>query len=112
MSLRSRGDQVSSTHPEPPPCALPMAVNSARQRSTLSKSRASASRSSPSGALSSPSEAKKKLVQDHRVAGDQLLALETVDHEAGGFCEIQLGELGGDRIEAIDRAPVIILVMA
>jgi hypothetical protein len=30
-------------------------------------------------------------VQDHRVAGDQLLAFQTVDHVAGGFGEVQLG---------------------
>ena len=32
-SLRSRGYHDSSTQPEPPPSALPMATNSDRQRS-------------------------------------------------------------------------------
>jgi hypothetical protein len=49
-------------------------------------------------------------VQDHRVASNQLLAFETVDDEAGGFCKVQLGELRCDRIEAINRAAVVILV--
>jgi hypothetical protein len=57
--LRSRGDQVSSTQPEPPRCAFPIAENSAAQSETLPKSRISASRSAPSGSPPSPSEAKK-----------------------------------------------------
>ena len=58
-SLRSRGDQVSSTQPEPPRCAFPIAENSAAQAEMLPKSRISASRSAPSGSPRSPSEAKK-----------------------------------------------------
>jgi hypothetical protein len=57
-SLPSRGDQVSRTQPEPPPSALPIAVNSARQRSKLPKSWARASTSSEPGSLSSPRPSK------------------------------------------------------
>jgi hypothetical protein len=54
----------------------------------------------------------EQLMQDHRVARDQLLAFETVDRETGRFCEIELGELRRDRVEAIDGATAIIFVMA
>jgi hypothetical protein len=36
----SRGTYVSSTQPDPPPSAYPIALNSARQRSIEPKSRA------------------------------------------------------------------------
>ena len=42
-SVPSRGWNTSSTQPEPPPSALPMAMNSSRQRSTLPKLASSAS---------------------------------------------------------------------
>jgi hypothetical protein len=41
--LPSRGRKVSSTQPEPPPRALPIATNSERHRSTLPKLASSAS---------------------------------------------------------------------
>src|SRR5262249_46519012 len=53
----------------------------------------------------------KQLMQDHRVARDQLLAFETVDHETGRFREIEFGELRRDGIEAIDRTTVIVFIM-
>src|SRR6516162_4855855 len=53
----------------------------------------------------------EQLMQNHRVARDQLLAFETVDHEAGRCREIELGELRRDRIEPVDRATVIVFVM-
>src|SRR4029077_11021468 len=53
----------------------------------------------------------EQLMEDHRVARDKLLALQTVEHETRRFCEIKLGELRRDRIEAIDRAAIIIFVM-
>src|SRR5262249_55481205 len=53
----------------------------------------------------------KQLMQDHRVARDQLLAFETVDHETGRFREIEFGQLRHDRIEPVDRATVIVFVM-
>jgi hypothetical protein len=51
-------------------------------------------------------------VQNHRIADNQLLALQTVDDEAGGCWEIELSELRTDRIETVDRAAVVILVVA
>src|SRR5262249_31757277 len=53
----------------------------------------------------------KQLMQNHRVARDQLLAFETVDHETGRCREIEFGELHRDRIEAIDRATIVVFVM-
>src|SRR5262249_43292150 len=53
----------------------------------------------------------KQLMQNHRVARDQLLAFETVDHETRRVREIEFGQLRRDRIEAIDRATVIVFVM-
>src|SRR5215831_5314358 len=54
-----RGSQVSSTQPEPPPSALPIATNCARHHSKEPKSRARASASTGPGRLSSgPSPAK------------------------------------------------------
>jgi hypothetical protein len=50
-------------------------------------------------------------MQNHRVARDQLLAFETVDHEAGRCREIEFGQLRRDRIEPVDRATVIVFVM-
>ena len=111
-SLRSRGDQVSSTQPEPPPCgfahrrefgapAIDAAEIAGQRVAQLALGRA---------LLAERGE--KEFVQDHRIARDQLLALETVDHEAGRCCEIELGELCGDCIETVDRAAVIVLVMA
>ena len=54
---------------------------------------------------------KEQLMQDHRVARDQLLAFETVDHETGCLREIEFGELRRDGIEAIDGTTVIVFVM-
>src|SRR5262250_403098 len=82
-SLRSRGDHDNSTHPEPPPSALPIATNSDRQRSNDPKSRASASRSATPGWLWSPRPSKSSSMQDHRVHRDELLAFEPVDEKAG-----------------------------
>src|SRR6266567_2846573 len=66
-SFRSRGEYVSSTQPEPPPIALPMATNSVSQRPIC---------------LTIGSEAVKvQFVQDHRICGDQLFPLEPVDNE-------------------------------
>ena len=54
-SVPSRGERVSTTQPEPPPSALPMATNSARQLASEPKSRAIASASAPSGSPPPPS---------------------------------------------------------
>jgi hypothetical protein len=110
MSLPSRGDQVSSTArtaalrlahcrefglpaTEAPEIAGERLAQLAFRRALVTK------------------RGKEHLVQDHRVARDKLLALETVEHETRRFCEIKLGELRRDRIEAIDRAAIIIFVM-
>src|SRR5215472_10880233 len=53
----------------------------------------------------------EQLMEDRRVARDQLLAFETVDHKTGRFREIKFGELRRDGIEAIDRTTVIVFVM-
>ena len=46
----------------------------------------------------------EQLVQDHRVHGDKLLALEAVDQKTGGLGVVELGELLIDEIEALHRA--------
>ena len=97
VRVPSRGEQVSSTQPEPPPSALPMATNSARHLATEPKSRAIASASAPVGiaiaALAQPVEV--DLVQQRRVGGDQLLALQPVQSKAGGVAAgSSRGELG------------------
>jgi hypothetical protein len=43
-------------------------------------------------------------VQDHRIVGDQLLALQAIDEETWRGVEIEASELLGDEIEAFDRA--------
>src|SRR4051812_2371838 len=78
-SLPSRAERLSSTHPEPPASALPIATNSARQRSRLPKSRSRASRRAGLARFAEVPE--EQLVQDHRVRGDELLALEAVEDE-------------------------------
>ena len=78
----------------------------------LPKSRISASRSAPSGSPHSPSEVKKIFVQDHRIHRNQLLALEAVDHEDSRARKIELGQLFRDCVEPLNRAAVIVLVMA
>ena len=54
----------------------------------------------------------EELVQDHRVGGDQLLALEAIDQEARRGREIEPGELLLDEVQALHRAAVVVLVMA
>src|SRR5262245_16240064 len=53
-----------------------------------------------------------QLVQNHRVHGDQLLALEPVDDEHGRRGHVERAELSGDGVEAPDRSAVIVLVVA
>ena len=55
LSVPSRGERESSTQPEPPRSALPMATNSARHLATEPKSRAIASASAPVGSPPPPS---------------------------------------------------------
>ena len=51
-------------------------------------------------------------MQDHRVGGDQLLALEAIDEEVGRGVEVEPGKLLGDEIEPLHRAAVVVLVVA
>ena len=55
---------------------------------------------------------KEKLVQDHRVHRDQLFALEPIDDEGRRRREIEFGKLLIDRVEALHRAAVVVLVVA
>ena len=53
-----------------------------------------------------------QLVQQHRVGRDQLLALQAVEFEAGHASETCLPQCGTDRIEALHRTAVVVLVVA
>src|SRR5262249_47335797 len=53
-----------------------------------------------------------QLVQDHRIGGDELFALETVDHKDGRGGEVERGHLRGDRGQAFDGAAVVVLPVA
>src|SRR6516165_5682518 len=55
---------------------------------------------------------KEQLVQDHRIHRDQLFALKSVDQETGCFVEFELLELFIDKVEALNCAAIIVLVMA
>src|SRR5258706_7625660 len=50
------------------------------------------------------------LVEDHRIGGDELLALESVDDEHGRASEIELRKLRADDIEPLDGPAVVALV--
>src|SRR6185437_5106010 len=54
----------------------------------------------------------EQLVQDHRIGGDELLALEAVDGENRCRRKIERGELLRDGVQALHRAAVIVLVVA
>jgi len=53
----------------------------------------------PRALISEPIE--EQFVQDHGVAGNQLLALQSVDDEARCGVEVEAGELLGDEIEPL-----------
>src|SRR5262249_772212 len=55
---------------------------------------------------------KEEFVQDHRIHRDQLLALEPVDQKTGRLVEFKLRKLIVDQIEALNRAAVIVFIMA
>jgi hypothetical protein len=74
---------ASSTQPLPPPCALPIATNSSRQRAPLPKLAANAELHRRCHRLAFAAEAVEvQLVQEHRIGGDQLLAFEAVQRES------------------------------
>src|SRR5215467_14890294 len=50
-----------------------------------------------------------ELVQDHRVGGDELLALQAVDREDRRLREIELGELCRDGVQPSHGASVVVL---
>ena len=51
-------------------------------------------------------------MQDHGIAGNQLLALEAIDEEARRGVEVEAGQLLGYQVEALHRAAVVVLVVA
>ena len=53
-----------------------------------------------------------ELVQEGRIERDQLLALERVDNVTWCAAEIERLELFGDRVQAIERAAVVVFIMA
>ena len=59
-SVPSRGERLSTTQPDPPPSALPMATNSARHLAIDPKSRVIASASAPLGSPPPPSPSASK----------------------------------------------------
>jgi hypothetical protein len=69
-----------------------------------------ASAKAPAGVA--PPPRLSNLVQDHRVRGNQLFTLEAVDHEVRRLGEIEVSELGPDRIEPLHCADIVVLVVA
>src|SRR6516165_5065408 len=55
---------------------------------------------------------KEQLVQDHRIHRNQLFALKSVDQETGCFIEFELRDLFVNKVEALNCAAIIVLVMA
>jgi glutamate formiminotransferase len=51
-------------------------------------------------------------VQDHRVGGDQLFALEAIDQVVGCRIEIEARELLSNEVEALHGAAIVVLVVA
>ena len=89
-----------------------MAMNSLRQRSTEPKSRVQGRREVLARRTLLTQAIEEQLVQDHRIGGDQLLALEAVDEEVGRRIEVEAGELLGDEVQALHRAAVVVFVVA
>src|ERR1700730_16275590 len=119
-SRPKRSDQARIVQPEPPACALAMAVNSARQAMTLPKSRSSAW-ASPAGGLGKPGgrmvaaaaeRIEIDLVQDHGARRNQLLALEAVDLEHGRACPVEGRKARANGVQPPQRAAVVVFVMA
>src|SRR6266478_2131086 len=111
-SLRSRGDHDNSTQPEPPPSALPMAMNSARHRSNEPKSRASASwRGCIRFALITETF-EEMLMKDHRIHGDKFFALEAIHQKAGSVGIIEFGELLPNKVQPLHSAAIVVFVVA
>jgi len=91
---------------------LPTAENSAFQRSTLPKSFLSASASAPLGIALAAETVEVELVDDHRIRGDQFLALETVQDEDRRRRDVEAGQLGRDGVQPLHRAAVVVFIMA
>ncbi|MNV41282.1 hypothetical protein D3C71_1329140 [compost metagenome] len=64
------------------------------------------------GGATAAQAAKVQFVQQHRIAGDQLLALESVDDKAGRGGKVQPRELRPDGVEPRHRTAIVILVVA
>jgi hypothetical protein len=84
-----------------------MATNSARHLAIEPKSRAARI---AAAALAQAVEI--DLVQQHRVGGDQLLALQPVEAEARSRRRIEGGEIPADRVQPAHRAAIVVLVVA
>src|SRR5262245_13054171 len=54
----------------------------------------------------------EELVEDHRVGGNKLLALEAVDEEIGCRIKLDVSQLLGNEVEALHSAAVVVLVVA
>ena len=93
-----------------PPSALPIAANSARQRSMLPKSRASASASRARLALVA-NAGEVDFVQDHRIGRDQFFTLQAVNDEDRCLRAIETGNLLGNRVQSFKRAAVVVFLM-
>jgi hypothetical protein len=90
-----------------------MATNSARHLAMEPKSRVIASASPPDG--SPPPlrrDCRNRPHADHRVGGDQLLALQPVEAKAGNGRGIMGSKVAAYRIQPADSAAVIVLVVA
>ncbi|OMP13544.1 hypothetical protein COLO4_01454 [Corchorus olitorius] len=52
------------------------------------------------------------LVQDHRIRGDQFLALQAIEHEHRCGCHIECGQFSRDRVQSLHGTTVVVLVVA
>jgi hypothetical protein len=59
-----------------------------------------------------PQTIEKELVQDHRIHGDELLALEPVEQKAGSIGIIELCELLIDEVQALYGAAIVVFIVA
>src|SRR4051795_668008 len=98
-SLPSRAERLSSTHPEPPASALPIATNELGAPALEAAEVAVESLPQARAGLARFAEVpEEQLVQDHRVRRDELLALEAVEDEGRRGGEVEPGELLLDQV--------------
>ena len=111
-SLPSRGDQVSRPSPILRASALPSGEKLAPPTLIGAEVARQCIAKAAVGLAFVAKTVKEKFVQDHRVHRDQLFALETIDDEGRRGGEIEFGKLLLDRVEALHRAAVVVLVVA